>query len=129
MNILKLIAIPSAALLSGCLSIVRIPLPLHEQYSDDGACTNRVWEGLLDKRQDLRIYPTVKMRCAISAAWWAPIPADAKGEKLYKARQFKRWGWIPLACVWLTSPLDAAVDTLFLPYDFFATKNQRKEKP
>lgn len=119
----KLIVSLAAALLSGCLSIVRIPFPLHERYSDDGVCTNRVWEGLLDKRPDLRVYPTIKMRCAVTAAWWAPIPADAKGEKLYKARQFKRWGWLPLVGIWITSPLDAAVDTLFLPYDIFAKDN------
>ena len=31
------------ATLCGCLSVVRVPLPEREEYSDEGACTNRVW--------------------------------------------------------------------------------------
>ena len=105
-----------AALLSGCLSAVRIPF-CHATYSDDGVCTNRVWYSFLSDLPQYRVYPTIKMRCHAMAEWWKPIDPAAKGETLYKQRMFKRWGWIPLGVIWLTSPLDAAVDTVFLPYD------------
>lgn len=108
----------------GCLSVVRIPFPIHEKYSDDGVCTNRVWEGFLDKFPEYRVYTTVKMRCHITHEMLKPIPEDLKGEKLYNARMTKRWGWLPLTFIWLTAPFDAAVDTIFLPYDLYSRKEQ-----
>ena len=122
LNIKVLLTACAISLLAGgCLSIVRVPFPAHEEYSDEGACTNRVWTCLFDERPDLRVYPTIKMRCCVTAEWWKPIPPDIKGEKLYKARQFKRWGRIPLGLIWLTAPVDAAVDTVLLPYDLIRT--------
>ena len=105
--------------LCGCLSIVRIPFPMHEKYSDDGVCTNRVWEGFLDNLPEYRIYTTVKMRCHVTHEMLKPIPEDWKGKKLHNARMVKHWGWIPLTFIWLTAPFDAALDTFFLPWDFY----------
>lgn len=45
-----------------------------------------------------------------------------KGEKLHKARMFKRWGCIPISVIWMASLFDAAVDVLFLPYDIYCVK-------
>lgn len=118
-----LVAISVLTLLCGCFSVVRIPL-CHEHVSDEGEVTNRVWYSFCDDVKGMRVYPTVKMRCRITAEWWAPIPADLKGEKLRDARMFKRWGWIPLGVVWLTAPFDAAIDTVFLPYDLYVVKSK-----
>ena len=117
--------IPSVALtlLCGCLSVVRIPL-CYEKVSDEGEVTNRVWTSFCDEVPGMRVYPTVKMRCRVTAERWAPIPADLKGEKLRDARMFKCWGWIPLSVIWLTAPVDAAIDTVFLPYDLYVVKSK-----
>lgn len=111
------------ATLCGCLSVVRIPL-CNEQVSDDGEVTNRVWTSLLDEVPGMRVYPTVKMRCRVTAEWLKPIPPEAKGKRLREMRMFKHWGWIPLGVIWLTAPFDAAVDTLFVPFDICRTQNQ-----
>lgn len=111
---------------SGCLSVVRIPLE-NSEYSDEGECTNRVWTTVFDKRPDLRVFPTVKMRCIVTAGYFEPIPSETKGRDLYQARQFKRWGWLPLAVVWATAPVDAAVDVVFLPYDIYTKGRSAKE--
>ena len=107
----------SVFLLSGCLSVVRIPMPRQERYSEEGECTNRVWRSLFDDVPGLLVYPTVKMRWKATTAVVKPIPEELKGEKLYKARMTRRWGWIPLCVLWLTFPVDAAIDTVFLPLD------------
>ena len=118
-----IIAAIGASLMSGCLSVVRIPL-CNEQVSDEGEVTNRVWTSFCDKVPGMRVYPTVKMRCRVTAEWLKPIPADLKGEKLRDARMFKCCGWIPLSVVWLTAPFDAAIDTVFLPYDLYVVKSK-----
>ena len=108
----------------GCLSVVRIPL-CHEYVSDEGVVTNRVWYSFCDDVKGMRIYPTIKMRCRITAKWLEPIPADLKGEELRDVRRFRRWGWIPISVIWLTAPLDACIDTIFLPYDMYCVKQGR----
>jgi uncharacterized protein YceK len=113
------------AFLSGCLSILRVPFPAHSKYSDEGVCTNRVWSSPLDAMPALRVYPTIKLRCKATAGWWAPIRPDLKGRDLWEARQFKRWAWIPLCVLWLTSPVDAVVDTLFLPCDMLSGESSQ----
>ena len=112
------------ALACGCLSVVRIPLP-RKEYSDEGYVTNTVWTSFCDEVKGMRGYPTIKMRCCVTAEWWRPIPADLKCEELHDARMFKRWGWIPLSVIWLTAPLDACADTIFLPYDLYCVKQGR----
>ena len=47
------------------------------------------------------------------------ILPDVKGRQLRTMRAYKHWGWIPLSVIWLTVPFDAAVDTLFLPWDLY----------
>ena len=123
----RILFISAAALiLSGCLSVVRIPFPIHEKYSDDGVCTNRVWEGFLDKFPEYRVFTTVKMRCHVTKeVLFKPIPEDLKGERLYNAKMTKRWAWIPLTVIWATSPFDTAVDTVFLPWDLYCRKEAK----
>ena len=118
-----LVSISVLTLLCGCLSVVRIPL-CNEQVSDEGEVTNRVWTSFCDKVPGMRVYPTVKMRCRVTAEWLKPIPPEAKGERLREMRMFKCWGWIPLSVIWLTAPVDAAIDTVFLPYDLHVVKSK-----
>ena len=113
------ISILAMSLVCGCLQVVRIPMPL-DKYADDGSVTNRTWTSLFDKRPDLRVFPTVKMRCAVTKAYFSPIDQSLKGRDLHDAIWFKRLGWIPLTIVWATSPFDAVGDVIFLPYDLYA---------
>lgn len=110
-----------AALLAGCLSVARIPLPKSEEYSDGGVCTNRVWS--VPMHDIMRkpgfgwhTYPTVRMRCMVTAHVLSPIDRTKKGEDLRREKN-KYWGAIPLAILWATAPMDAVVDTVFLPFD------------
>ena len=111
------------AFLTGCLSVVRIPLPEHKKFSDDGICTNRVWMTPLRDMQkenpDMwRVYPTIWMRWHVTTSVYGkPIDEKLKGEDLYNAKMTKRWAWFPLTILWLTSPLDGIVDTIALPFD------------
>lgn len=120
------------ATLCGCLSVVRIPVPDREAYSDEGVCTNRVWtvpmyDIMRGNGFGWRAYPTVRMRCVVTAYVFSPIDQTKLGEDLYRERH-KRWLAIPLAFVWATAPLDAAVDTLFIPFDICRTaKTKGKE--
>lgn len=125
----KLIAIAltvSCTALSGCLWICRVPFPVSESFSDEGECTNRVWRSMVSdvrmKNKECELnnyYPTICMRVVCTKSWLAPIDKDKTGEDLYREKWFKRLGWIPLSVIWLTSPVDAVVDTLFVPYDYF----------
>ena len=120
------------ATLCGCLSVVRIPVPEREAYSDEGVCTNRVWTvPMYDIMRGngfvWRAYPTVRMRCRVTAYVFSPIDQTKRGEDLYRERH-KLWLALPLAFIWATAPLDAAVDTLFMPFDICRTaKTKGKE--
>ena len=114
--------------LCGCLSVVRIPVPVREEYSYEGVCTNRVW--MVPMHDIMRgdefewcAYPTVRMRFMLTAHVLSPIDYTKRGEDLYKERN-KRWLVLPLVLVWATAPLDAAVDTLFMPFDICRTAQQ-----
>ena len=113
----------AALIFGGCLSVVRIPL-CYEKVSDEGEVTNRVWTSFCDDVPGMRVYPTVKMRCRVTAEWLKPIPPEAKGRRLREMRMFKHWGWIPLGIVWITAPFDAAIDTAFLPWDLYCAKGK-----
>lgn len=76
--VLAIVAI--SALCGGCLAVVRIPC-CNEQVSDEGEVTNRVWTSFCDEVPGMRVYPTVKMRCHVTAEWLKPIPPEAKGEE------------------------------------------------
>lgn len=122
------------ATLCGCLSVVRFPFPTREDYSDEGVCTNRVWSVPMDRIMRgrgfvWRAYPTVRMRCMVTAHVFSPIDRTKRGEDLYRERH-KRWLAIPLALVWATAPLDAAVDTIFMPFDICRTAkpNEKESK-
>lgn len=113
------------ATLCGCLSVVRVPVPVREAYSDEGVCTNRVWRVMMYDTMrghgfGWRAYPTVRMRCLATAHAFTPIDYTKRGEDLYRERH-KRWLILPLALVWATAPLDAAVDTIFMPFDIGRT--------
>ena len=120
----KIFAVAIVMSACGCLSVVRIPFPAQEKFSDEGVCTNRVWASFLDQLPQFRVYTTVKMRCYATKEMYKPIPEDLKGEKLYNAKMTRRWGWIPLTIFWATSPFDAAIDTVFLPWDLYKRKEQ-----
>lgn len=65
------------------------------------------------------------MRCKMwEELYGKPIDQTLKGEDLYKAKWQKRMGWLPLGIMWLTSPIDAVVDTLMLPYDYYFFKHE-----
>ena len=121
----KLLVIVSLAmLLCGCLSVVRMPTLEREDFSDDGYCTNRVWGTSLIRQIGKKnhyvdgLYPTIKMRWFFTnEMYFEPIENDLTGEQLYRRRMGKYFGWIPLTILWLTSPLDGAVDTLMIPFD------------
>jgi len=116
-------------MLSGCLWICRVPFPMEARYSDDGVCTNRTWVSMITDERNRHMndptnawwcagyYPTIKMRCVVTMEMCKPIDAELKGEDLYHAKWRKRFGWFPLTVLWLTSPIDAVVDTLMIPYD------------
>ena len=109
----------------GCLSVLRFPFLKREGYSDEGVCTNRVWSAPIDdimrgNRFGWRAYPTVRMRCMVTADVFSPIDRTKRGEDLDRERR-KLWFAIPIALVWATAPLDAAVDTLFMPFDICPT--------
>lgn len=113
------------ATLCGCLSVVRAPVPVREAYSDEGVCTNRVWSVPMDGIMrgngfGWRAYPTVRMRCMVTAHALSPIDHTKRVEDLYRERH-KRWLVLPLVLVWATAPLDAAVDTIFMPFDICRT--------
>jgi uncharacterized protein YceK len=127
------------AVVSGCLSVCRIPFPVQSDYSDEGECTNRVWRSMIT---DVRIrgyenhitnscfrcyYPTIVMRCNVwDSLYGNPSDTILKGEDLYKAKWQKRLGWFPIGILWLTSPFDAFVDTLMSPYDYYFFNNEDK---
>lgn len=113
------ISILAISLVCGCLQVARTPLPI-DKYADDGSVTNRTWTSLFDARPDLRVFPTVKMRCVVTGWYFSPIDPALKGRDLHDAIWFKRLGWIPLTIIWATSPFDAVGDVVFLPYDLYA---------
>lgn len=118
---IRIFVICMCAALCGCLSVVRVPVPVREAYSEEGICTNRVWgvpmnDIMRGRGFRWRAYPTVRMRCMATAHAVSPIDRSKRGEDLYNERH-KRWLLIPAVVLWLTSPFDAAVDTVFLPYD------------
>ena len=117
---------------SGCLSVIRFPceVPGETKYSDEGECTNRVWTTFISdirkKNTDLRgLYPTVKMRWMATEKiyfddgyYFDSYGNPLKGEKLYKARNSRYFAWIPLTIIWITTPFDAVIDTLCIPWDW-----------
>lgn len=118
---IRIFVICICAALCGCLSVLRIPVPEHQKYSDEGVCTNRTWTVPMREITDkagtrYRAYPTLCIRCEATAHAVSPIDRFKHGEDLYNERH-KRWLLIPAAVLWLTSPFDAVVDTVFLPYD------------
>ena len=121
------------ALAGGCLSAIRLPCedPRFTKYSDEGECTNRVWKTFISDRwrkenSPLRgLYPTVKIRWHATRQvyfndryYFDKRGEPLMGEELYRARMTKAWYWLPLTVVWLTSPFDAAMDTVCIPWDW-----------
>jgi uncharacterized protein YceK len=120
------------AVVSGCLSVIRLPCdePGKTKYSDEGVCTNRVWTTFISdirkKNPQLRgLYPTVKMRWMATQKiyfddkyYFDNYGKPLKGEDLYKARTSRYFAWIPLTIMWITTPFDAAIDTLCIPWDW-----------
>ena len=120
------------SLVSGCLSVIRFPCeePGKTRYSDEGVCTNRVLTTFISdirkKNPQLRgLYPTVKMRWMATQKiyfddkyYFDNYGRPLKGEELYKARNSRYFAWIPLTIMWITTPFDAAIDTLCIPWDW-----------
>lgn len=128
-RIIKNCAIALAlAALCGCFSIARIPTPKQEWYDDDGNCTNRVWESCMrDLQRKCNRYgwgaafPTVQMRVHATKMMYFDPPSkpyeEMTGEEKHREKMCKWFGWIPLTVIWITAPLDAAVDLVALPFD------------
>lgn len=111
----------AALVLSGCLSVTRVPVGCNQKYSDDGVCTNRVWYVPMDDimrgdRMSWGVFPTVEMRCVVTRHICSPVDETKTGEALYYERR-KYWALIPLAVLWATSPLDALVDVAYVAHD------------
>ena len=96
---MKIYRIHSAALLAllctmfcgGCLSILRFPFLRREAYSDEGVCTNRVLSAPMDDIMrgngfGWRAYPTVRMRCMVTADPFSSIDRTKRGEDLYREK-------------------------------------------
>lgn len=120
------------ATLCGCLSVMRFPFPEREAYSDEGVCTNRVWtvpmyDIMRGNGFGWRAYPTVRMRLMVTAHVFSPIDQTKRGEDLYREKN-KLLLALPLALVWATAPLDAAVDTLFIPFDICRTAKPNEKE-
>lgn len=119
----KILMFIPLAFATGCLNVVRVPTPTKSFFSDDGVCTNRTWTAPLrciqaDHNEMWSIYPTIYIRLsATCGVYGKPINENLKGEELYNAKMAKRFGWIPLTILWLTSPFDAVIDTIALPFD------------
>lgn len=116
----------SCGLLSGCLWVVRVPVPLHEKFSDDGICTNRVYKSLLadireqgNKDKDVNgVFPLTKMRCyATYCAFKGSDTTGLKGRDLYEVRMKNRYLWIPGILIWVGEPVDLLVDVIMIPWD------------
>ena len=107
-----------AACLSGCMWIMRLPFPKHEDFADDGTCTNRTWQTLHPARK-LGYYP-----CAVGTRWvilrtsWREIPPDVTGRKRYNARWLRVASPFAFTLSLVGLPLDALVDTCFIYYDY-----------
>lgn len=121
----KLLAIMLVAC-TGCLSVVRVPFPEKEYFSDDGCCTNRVWTSCRaayrSKHPDWRgwktVFPTIQMRYIVTTKMYADEDTSKMtGEELYNYKWRKRLGWVPLTIIWVTSPLDACWDIVCMPWD------------
>lgn len=125
--ILAAIMSMAAVFSCGCLSVVRIPLPL-EQYDREGNVTNMVWVSFCDEVKGMRVYPTVKMRIMVTySAYFEPIPEDLPEKKRVEMVRFRYIAWLPLLAIWITAPVDAAVDTIFLPYDIYVKRRKETE--
>lgn len=115
-----MIVIVSVIVMTGCLSVGRLPFPTNEMYSDDGCCTNREWAVFFDEQcfreKSWTTYPSIYLRCVATGYVFSPIDYTKTGRELYNERH-KYWASIPLTILWITSPVDAIVDTLYLPWD------------
>lgn len=116
MRMLAYILLASCAA-CGCLSVVRVPLPSH-RYDSDGNVVETRWNSFCDDVKGMRVYPTVKMRCRVTAALWRDAVSGAA-----PCRAGKWARWIPVSAIWLTSPADACIDTVFLPYDLYRRRD------
>ena len=101
----------------GCLSVVRIPLPSH-RYDSDGNVVETKWNSFCDDVKGMRVYPTVKMRCRITEALWGDTVSGIGPCGASKCAR-----WIPVSVIWLASPADVCIDTVFLPYDLDRRRN------
>ena len=103
------IAAAQATALCGCPSVMRVPVPEHQKYSDGGVCADKS-----DMRR--RAYPTPRMGCRATARAVSPVDRSKRGENLYNKRH-KRRPPIPACGMRLTSSSAAPVDANFPPRD------------
>jgi len=97
-------------ILSGCLSVVRFSMP------HGPTCTFKVdqdFEVVHVVTNTWCCYPTIWMRCEVTRAQFDPDNTKAHW-----------YNWIPLTAIWLAVPLDAAVDTVLLPWDYWYFNNR-----
>ena len=90
--------------ISGCLTPIRFWMP----HGPVGASGRGADGKLHSVTNTWHCYPTVWMRVKVTEAQF-----DENNTKRHWAN------WIPITVIWLTVPLDAAIDTILLPYDVF----------
>ena len=74
---------------TGCLSVIRVPFPEDRKFSDDGKCTNCTWKATLPKelgKDAWSCYPTIWMRCVATKQVFSPIDYTKTGEALYNEK-------------------------------------------
>ena len=111
--------------------MLRVPFPKRSDYSAEGVCTNRVWTSVraeyrerhMEWRGWQTVFPTIQIRYVVTRrCYFSDYPtekdwAKMRGEQKYHYKMGRRFAWMPLTILWLTSPLDAAWDVVCLPWD------------
>lgn len=73
-----------------------------------------------ERRPDVAgIYPTIKMRVVFAKKmYFESTEENLTGRQLYQRRMGRYFGWLPLTIIWISSPLDGAIDTMMIPFDY-----------
>lgn len=120
---MRLILLVLLASCLGCLSAGRVPLPYATTYDGEGRywTSRRHYHRLQhpDWRGWKTVFPTVQMRAYIThKTYFTEEDCSAMDAEELESRKMGKWlAWLPLTGLWLTTPLDAAIDAVCLPWD------------
>lgn len=107
-----LLGLAAACALTGCFSIMRIPMFDKQYYDDNGVVTNTTYHSC--PNYPMCIYPALHLRWHLVAFTWKPAP---------EGHHWRHYAGIPVAlisCIGL--PGDFLVDTIALPWDWDASE-------